>query len=234
MSMNNQNRKYSVVAKGHAQSLSAPQTPKTHRAGQYAAASGTSPRNMGQQAFPQESPGTLQYQQDLERSYFQQQAQNQYPTDPNSVVPYGSSHSSKSLNRPSNSANSNYSMSSTRSMSVSYSSVTGGGGQHDEDEANVRVVVRVRPMNEAELRKADRIAVVCMDDGQTIQVSSKKIWLMTSQALKSSWLKVTGPDASNKNGKPLTFHSVNSEYSTQESVFETCGVKSLVEQALRG
>lgn len=82
---------------------------------------------------------------------------------------------------------------------------------NDPNSTNIKVVIRVRPLNETETQRKDEKAIHCMEDSQTIRYS--------------------GGDGKNK---PLTFNRVLAEESTQEQVFETCGVKDLLERALDG
>jgi kinesin family member 12 len=77
--------------------------------------------------------------------------------------------------------------------------------------SNIRVVVRVRPLNELEMSRGDGRAMGVADDSQTLCI-------ILEDGRK----------------RPLTFHRTCGEPVLQESVFEECGVKELVLQAING
>ncbi|TPX35776.1 hypothetical protein SmJEL517_g01872 [Synchytrium microbalum] len=90
----------------------------------------------------------------------------------------------------------------------------GGAGGRGE---NIRVVVRLRPLTESERIKEDTV-------GNT---TSAIQW----QEEDEQTIQITAPDG---RIRPLTFHRVHNPLAAQHDIFETCGVKDLVVQALNG
>eukprot|EP00158_Paraphelidium_tribonemae_P006245 Partr_v1_DN27744_c0_g1_i2_m67490 putative Kinesin family member len=99
----------------------------------------------------------------------------------------------------------------------SFSTLTGSGRstaeRTAEDEDTIRVVIRARPMNTMEKQRADQKVLFCLDDGQTIQIQKN----------------IDGQPV-----KPMTFHRVFDELTSQEQFFENSGIKDLVEKAVEG
>ena len=88
----------------------------------------------------------------------------------------------------------------------------GVDGSRPEQSKGIRVVVRVRPLNPAEVKRGDRSVVECLDDKQTLTLS----------------MGGEGRD------KSYTFNSVIAPSVGQEEAFEACGVRPLLDKSLEG
>eukprot|EP00050_Salpingoeca_kvevrii_P012961 m.25973 g.25973 ORF g.25973 m.25973 type:complete len:775 (+) comp4517_c0_seq1:364-2688(+) len=110
-----------------------------------------------------------------------------------------------------NSTSASRTTSQTASASARRGSSWAGSGS--ASSSAIRVVVRVRPLSSAESARRDAEALECADDKQTVAVSA--------------------PSSSHPS-KTYTFNSVMGPDVSQEEVFNTCGVKHLVDSALEG
>ncbi|KAI8817989.1 P-loop containing nucleoside triphosphate hydrolase protein [Fimicolochytrium jonesii] len=90
------------------------------------------------------------------------------------------------------------------------SAFTSASGKEDGEE-RIRVVVRVRPLTQAEKILPDNGGVECFDDHRTLEVS--------------------GPSTP---ARTMTFNRVYSPTSTQEEVFDDCGAKEMIIKAIEG
>lgn len=95
---------------------------------------------------------------------------------------------------------------SSRSASTSESDI------ETESSDNVRVVARVRPLNLSEKERGDKNIIKLPSD------SSGAVWI----------------DNSFGQIKPFTFNAAFGEETSQQEMFEKCGIKNLVEMAVAG
>ena len=92
--------------------------------------------------------------------------------------------------------------------------VSSGGKRRSQD--SIRVLVRIRPLSEKEQARADKYAVCCGEDGRSLQVK----------------LNNNGSNkAANKN---FTFDLTLHPGLTQQTVFEMCGIKDLLQSVVEG
>lgn len=94
----------------------------------------------------------------------------------------------------------------------SRSATTSEGDIETETLDNVRVVARVRPLNLSEKERGDKNIIKLPEN------SSGAVWI----------------DNSFGQIKPFTFNAAFGEETTQEEMFEQCGIKHLVEMAVEG
>lgn len=81
--------------------------------------------------------------------------------------------------------------------------------QRTADEA-IRVCVRIRPLNDTEINRNDKMTTGVYSDGQTIELHTPKL------------------------SRRFTYDFVMDHTLQQDDVFKFCGVKDLIEMALRG
>ncbi|KAJ3274023.1 Kinesin- protein 12, partial [Blyttiomyces sp. JEL0837] len=81
----------------------------------------------------------------------------------------------------------------------------------DHGSSHIREVVRVRPLSDLESTRSDAKSIICADDSQTLHVQYE-----------------------DGRSKQLRFNQAWGEDASQEAVFEECGVKDLVVQAVKG
>lgn len=93
----------------------------------------------------------------------------------------------------------------------------GGDMLPEPKKDGIRVVVRVRPLNSNERERRDVQILECLDDQQTLALHPP----------------VAGAPAG-ATPKPLTFNAVLDPACSQEQVFQTCGVKDLLDSAFDG
>ncbi|KAI9337545.1 P-loop containing nucleoside triphosphate hydrolase protein [Obelidium mucronatum] len=118
--------------------------------------------------------------------------------------------------------------------------------------SNIRVVVRIRPKTDFEISREnspresctkrptvnasdpsrfvtdDKLAISCLGDGKTLCLDQATTGNQRNIS-HNTQLENTASET-----KTLTFHRVYEEYADQEQVFNECGVKDLVKQAIKG
>ncbi|KAJ3354567.1 Kinesin- protein 12 [Entophlyctis luteolus] len=143
-----------------------------------------------------------------------------------------------------------------------FSIKTVGSASISSNSSNIRVVVRIRPKTDYEISRensprehrqrsakntredlslndltslrehndgdAESVAISCAADGKTLFLLGK-----SRQTLTGS-IGLSGNQCAPPTSKALTFHRVYEESVDQESVFNDCGVKDLIEQAIEG
>ncbi|KAL0485105.1 kinesin-like protein [Acrasis kona] len=93
-------------------------------------------------------------------------------------------------------------------------------------DVNIKVVVRVRPLNIIETRRGDGLCVKVGNDGETLQFNS-----LTNMKTQGKPQQAGQPNVVNKT---FTFDKSFDEYTTQEQMFSSCGVKELIDLAIQG
>ncbi|KAJ3211341.1 Kinesin- protein 12 [Entophlyctis luteolus] len=143
-----------------------------------------------------------------------------------------------------------------------FSIKTIGSASISSNSSNIRVVVRIRPKTDYEISRensprehrqrsakntredlslndltslrehndgdAENVAISCAADGKTLFLLGKPRQTLTGS------IGLSGNQCTPPTSKALTFHRVYEESVDQESVFNDCGVKDLIEQAIEG